>query len=211
MSDEDESAPAQQHESESDHTAPIQKDGGLKMEEMITAQGIPVASPSITVSLLVFWVLPVLFLAIASHYAMDTKTPPKPVFPPNRQVSVPLRKQVTPSSNNKLKGRTTDTDTDTDNDAPKKKRMMMQKSSHAPSPLPTAHPNWPTSYQETVETIQRRHRKLPRMATTSRTKDRTEPPAPPPSAAGRDPLRKQYEDRIDSYRRDYEVRASFGA
>jgi hypothetical protein len=143
-----------------------QQDDDLKSSmnnnDNITAQEILIhdvtsPSPSLTVSLLVFWVLPVLFLAIVSHYVMDTTTPPKPIFRSDRQITIPLNTNNSPTSNSKK-------------DKKNKNMMMHQKPASAPSrsslvpkpaPLPTAHSRWPTSYRETIETIQERHRKLP--------------------------------------------------
>jgi hypothetical protein len=177
----------------------------------ITAQEILIhvtsPSPSLTVSLLVFWVLPVLFLAIVSHYVMDTTTPPKPIFRPDRQITIPLN--------------TKDTNSNKDN----KKMMMHQKPASAPSrstlvpkpaPLPTAHSRWPTSYRETIETIQERHRKVPPRMTKPKNMNKkkkksrsTSSSSPSPTTPVRDPLRKQYEDKIDSYRTDYQVSKQF--
>ena len=65
------------------------KDGG-NGAATADAEAVAVTSPApgITVSILVFWIIPVLLLAVGSHFVIDTKTPPKPVVPPNRPVSI---------------------------------------------------------------------------------------------------------------------------
>ncbi|CAB9512435.1 Inherit from NOG: sulfotransferase [Seminavis robusta] len=178
-------------------------------------------SPSVSFSLLVFWVLPVLFLAIASHHVIDTKTPPKAIFPPNRQgMSVNLN----------TAGITTDSKSSSASREKPGKMMLKKKPkppsptprrSPKPSPLPTAHTNWPTSYREAVETIQERNRKIPRIGTsrqgsgngpTSSKKETGKRPSSTPTRSkkkpdngiNRDPMRKQYEDRIDKFREEYQ-------
>lgn len=178
-----------------------------------TAEAVAVTSPtpSITISILVFWIIPVLLLAVASHYAIDTEAPPKPNVPKNRPVSINME-EARRSAN-----------------TPKKMMMERTGPTTAPSPtprsrsttprpsaLPSASSSWPTSYKETVETIQRRNRKIPRVGTSrapeekkSASSSKKIEPSKPTSAGRntppRDPARQQYEDRIDEYRRIYEA------
>ena len=65
-------------ESEGDKKEEDPKEGANETGKNLKAEVISPA-PGITVSLLLFWALPVLFLALASHYVIDTKTPPKPI------------------------------------------------------------------------------------------------------------------------------------
>lgn len=175
------------------------------------------AAPSITVSLLLFWIIPVLVLAVASRYVIDAKTPPKPNVPKNRPISINMGDAKTPSKPRKMTMKSNGPAT-----APSPTPTKSRQNTPRPSPLPSANSNWPTSYRETVETIQKRNRKIPRVGTTSSSSSTQEKKNSPgdkktensksnsagrrtDSAPGRDPVRKQYEDKIDDYRETYEA------
>ena len=180
-------------------------------------------SPSISVSLLLFWVLPIMLLTFCSHLAFDKDKAFQLHIPEDRKVSVDLTAGAA-SMDRKPKKKPSST--------PTTKKKMSRPSSPRPSPLPSAYPTWPTSYRATIDTIQKRNRKVPRIGTTSSdekknnnnnpgTKETSSPDANKNKASkstkprtsstrstdstGRDPARQQYEERIDEYRDDYEA------
>jgi hypothetical protein len=193
-----------------------EKNGAKKMETATQAVTITSPSPSITVSLLLFWVIPVLILAVASHYMIDTKTPPKPNVPKNRPVSINMADVATKTNSKKM---TTKPST-----APSAKPSSRKpRNSPRPSPLPSASSNWPTSYRETVETIQKRNRKVPRVgvsSSSSSSSSKTTSSSNTPSSStpkkmshsggtsgnrNMDNARNAAEEQIDNYRAAYKA------
>jgi hypothetical protein len=87
--------------------------------------------PSVTLSLFVYWILPVLVLAILSRYTQDTGLPVTP--PLSRPLTLNLETQDTPAP--------------TPRPAPAKKKV---------TDMPTLWKNKPTSYQEAVQKIANR-------------------------------------------------------
>lgn len=165
-------------------------------------------APKITVSLFAFWVLPVLMLAVASHFVMDTDSPTEPIVPKDRPVSINFGATGSSRvSSKKTHAKKNAEPTTRISPTPSKKRSVTSR----PSPLPSSHTRWPTSYQETVDAIQRRNRKIPRTGMSSSSKQGArsgsttgkkvdKPKRREDSGPVRDPARKQYEDKIDDYR-----------
>jgi hypothetical protein len=185
--------------------------------------------PSVTLSLFIYWILPVLVLAILSRYTQDTGLPVKP------PLSTPLT----------LNLETQDTPAPIPRPAPAKKKVVTD--------MPTLWKNKPTSYQEAVQKIANRrldwpaessdptqdfeqggHRRIsdskppsttptintkeehsPATTTTTLTDSSSSPsPSPithPPGRGGRssDPLRIQSEEKIATLRDEFRVR-TFG-
>ena len=203
-----------------------EENGGDSSQEAATVEVIEILSPSpgISVSLLIFWVLPIMLLAFCSHLAFDKDKSFQLNIPEDRKVSIDLTGGALDDRRKKKKRSPSSSPSST----PGKKKMS--RPSPRPSPLPSAHSSWPTSYRATIDTIQKRDRKVPRIGTTSssssssnsnnQAKDASSPNSKKDAAKsskkksssssstaspGRDPARAQYEDRIDEYRDDYEA------
>ena len=99
-------------------------------------------SPSMSVALFVTWILPVLIIAIASRFGVNTEPPAVKLN--NRPISIDTssinpRPPSSPSSRKNMAG-----------------MMMSKKKKSTPSPAPTH--NHPTSYKALLEDIQSRNR-----------------------------------------------------
>jgi tetratricopeptide (TPR) repeat protein len=89
--------------------------------------------PSMTLSLFLYWVIPLLFIAIFSRKVVDTSIP-----------TIPIDSPVTSSSQPSSK-------------APRKSKASSQQRSNTSLQFPT---QWPTAYREELETIRRRRRRI---------------------------------------------------
>jgi len=184
-----------------------------------TAAAIEISSPSpgITVSLFIFWILPILVLTLCSHLAFDKDKAFHLNIPEDRNVAQDLG-NTQKMMNKKKKNKAPNT---MPSSTPGNRKSG---SSPRPSPLPSAASNWPTSYKQAVTTIQKRGRKVPRVGTTTNTNSAATVNSPSSgggaketpissketssssaASANRDPQRYQYEERIDEYRKEYEA------
>jgi len=176
--------------------------------------------PQLTWNLFLFWVLPVLLLACFSDYGFDEKEAFKLKIPADREtlkVDLSGALKQSPAHKERIS------------------RMMMKSkakaptstpgrpsSSPRPSPLPSAASRWPTSYKDTIATIEKRGRKIPRhmgkpsgsSPSSAPSKTPSSPPSsskkpihPPSSATKRhqDPQRHSYEGQINAYRKAYDA------
>ena len=219
MADDSKAAPEKEGETKDDVQEPKkEEEEDNNQAATTTAEAIEIRSPSpgISVSLLVFWVLPIMILAFCSHLAFDKDKSFQLNIPEDRKVSVDLTGGAMKKNQKKPK-------MNKPSSTPGKKN---RSPSPPPSPLPSAHSNWPTSYRGTIDTIQKRNRKVPRIGTTSSggtasnsnnnqkkdsppkdtksTPSKKRPERPGSGAFSRDPARQQYEDRIADYRQDFE-------
>lgn len=194
-----------------------------------TAEAIEIRSPSptLSVSLLVFWVLPVLILACCSHFAFDKDKSFHLNIPEERRTTIDLTGGNGNNNNkNKMKKKSPSASPSLTPSSGGNMRMMKARSTPQPSPLPSGQSNWPTSYRQTINTIQKRDRKVPRIGTTSkmtttpssssssstsankpakRDPKKNDHKKKSPSTPSRDPQRQQYEDKIDELRENYQA------
>ena len=195
--------------------------------EAIMENGIS-TSPTITMSLLVFWILPILILAIVSHFLIDASTPPKANIPKdnlNRPISVnfgdprdtTVKKKMMMMSSKKSQEPSV-APISSPGSAPSS-RPGRSRSGPKPTPLPSAASNWPTAYRETIEIIKTRDRKIPRVGKPRADNEKTKNKDSKSSSGSNKPIRKetgdrgfprdavrqQYLEKIDNYRKQFEV------
>lgn len=187
-----------------------------KVKTRVTATPQP-PQPSMTVALFVYWVIPVVLLAIFSRNNVNTDTTVFQKTRASRPINVDLN-----SGLNQGRG---------DGASVSTKNPYSTKSSSSPSPSPGRHSKptavsseWPTAYQNVVETINSRRRQLgppssgsgqqsspkqsptqtstPPTAGNSNNKSNKKAAAPTASDS-RDPTRIMFQNKIDALRQDY--------
>ena len=170
-------------------------------------------APSMTLSLFVYWVVPVGLLALVSRFAVDTSVP---------VIDVPKTRPITLNLNQQGQFQ---------KDLNVKKKMMKEarRENVEKAAAPTAMPpqpgidisQMPVSYREIVQRIQKRRRKIPirslhsMQTTTTAPSSRTKStPSPSPSSASlssrqnprgptSDPQRIEYHKKIAEIRKKY--------
>lgn len=160
----------------------------------VEAQAID-SSPSLNMTLFLYWVLPVLILSIVSRFGVSPR-PPLPKSAPPRPISLDLNKQQ-----NKM--------------AEKVKQRNKKKQ---PSASPTAAlSKMPTSYQKVVKEIEKRRPRwnagletTTTASTAPKATKKKEPSESDDSALSdvrisSDPQRQRMEEIINKYRKAYEV------
>ncbi len=110
------------------------------------------AIPSMSLSVFVFWVLPVILIAIFARFAVDTTPPPIRLAPgtniPIKFDAMPGKKPTSSSKNKKKKKKGKRTNVETLLGQPDDRPRIVRPT--APSAIPTTstRPTWPTSYKK---------------------------------------------------------------
>lgn len=197
------------------------KDGaGSPDSEVVAEVTVPAVSstPSMTVSLFITWIVPVLIIAIVARCGVDTEPPAVNIPPKSRPIEFDVSK-AKPSQKPSRKP-TTDKDTN---------KMMMgmtKKTKPSISPSPSTISPHPTSYQMILDEIETRKRLwkpkndgLPSRAavskptqtskssnsSSSRSKTPTQSQKKPEAHQSKDPQRAKIEEIVEASREEYKV------
>jgi tetratricopeptide (TPR) repeat protein len=191
-----------------------------KLKTRVTATQQP-PQPSMTVALFLYWVIPVVLLAIFSRSNVNTDVPVFKKTKASRPINVDLNSGI-------------DQDRGDDSRASvssKNPYSSSSKSSSSPTPARRSEPSavsseWPTAYQNVVETINSRRRQLgpspkqsPIQASTSSTAStssqnrhrdhaavasgKSNQKVAAPTADSKDPTRIMFQNKIEKLRQDY--------
>jgi len=117
------------------------------------------ATPSMTVSLFVTWIIPIIVIAIIARFGVDTEPPAVKVPPNSRPINIDLQ-------NTNLKKKNTSGNSKVSSSNNKAKTMMSgsmmmttgMNNNKAPSPTPSPQSNHPTNYQALLDDIAMRKR-----------------------------------------------------
>ncbi len=188
-------------------------------EKTVTDEDVLQYEPSVTISVFVTWIIPVLLIAILTRFAVDKDamtTTLRP--PPPRPLQINLNSESSTASQSSL----------TSSSGQKKKKNKPNK---APTPVPTLIADKPSRYIEVVQAISRRrldweatdtgsHQPSPAPSLTakgvqpsetdrgtspssdSKTKPKMKEPA---RGASSDPVRIRFRERIDQLRVESQV------
>lgn len=168
------------------------------------------SSPSLNMTLFLYWVLPILILSLVSRYGVSPR-PPIPKSAPPRPISLDLGR-----NNKKQNAKVAE--------KLKQRQQKQQQSSASPSQAPSAAlSNMPSKYQQVVKQIQRRrprwnpggpkasfttssssYSSIPKTTTTKESRKTDDSPSVPSDARiSSDPQRRRMQQVIDKLRTDY--------
>lgn len=198
-------SPAEETKSPPDPPASAKKKASTKTRVMATPQETP--QPSMTVALFVYWVIPVVLMAIFSRNNVNTDVP---VFKtsPSRPINIQMNQESFPKASS----------TGRSMSSPSPTRQSKAQTVSVSS-------EWPTAYQDVVRTINSRRRSLDPPSGSSSPKQAPSSSSSASSSAGRrhaseikktdgttvnkrgaaqDPTRIMFQKKIAQLRQEYE-------